>query len=256
MSAVSPAIVKTILQLQSLPSLANFSLGGGTNLAIRYNHRISDDIDMFCSDIIGKEGFNKIEEEVKKHFGKHARNFDDPCDINDQYTFLRFYVDAEDGTMIKVDLLQNMKSIYDIEIIQDIGLYSIKDIGLFKLVSLSNRSTKKDIYDLDFITNDVKLTCLFEELKLKISQYNKAEHKTIFDLDKNKSVIENINLLIEFDNTLGSSKSPTHSHDNIKIVEGNKTWFQAKISWKSKVRELFRYLGKDFPGPKGVSIKK
>jgi predicted nucleotidyltransferase component of viral defense system len=166
MNAVSPAIVKIILQLQSLPSLSNFSLAGGTNLPMRYNHRISDDIDMFCSDIIGKEGFQKIEEEVKKNFGKHVRNFDDPCDINDQYTFLRFYIDAEDETIIKVDLLQNMKSMYDIEIIEDIRLFSIMDIGLFKLVSLSNRSTKKDIYDLDFITNDVKPTILFEELKL------------------------------------------------------------------------------------------
>ena len=96
MSAVSSAIVKTILELQKLPSLSNFSLAGGTNLAIRYNHRISDDIDMFCYDIIGKAGFQKIEEEVKQYFGKRARSFDDPCDINDQYTFLRFYVDAED----------------------------------------------------------------------------------------------------------------------------------------------------------------
>jgi hypothetical protein len=53
MTAVSPAIVKTIIQLQSLPSLANFSLAGGTNLALQYNHRISDDIDLFCSEIIG-----------------------------------------------------------------------------------------------------------------------------------------------------------------------------------------------------------
>ena len=69
MTAVSPTIVKTILQLQSLPSLANFGLAGGTNLAIQYNHRISDDIDLFCPEIIGLDGFNKIQEEVKAHFG-------------------------------------------------------------------------------------------------------------------------------------------------------------------------------------------
>ena len=109
MSAVSPAIIKTIFQLQSLPSLANFSLAGGTNLALQYNHRISDDIDLFCSEIIGLKGFKQIQDEVTIQFGKSARNFDNPCDINDQYSFLRFFVDAEDGTMIKVDVLQNMK---------------------------------------------------------------------------------------------------------------------------------------------------
>jgi len=109
MGAISPANVKTILQLQSLPSLSNFSLAGGTNLALQYNHRISDDIDLFCSEIIGFDGFNKIIEEVKNHFGENARNFDFPCDINDQYCFLRFFVDTEDGTMIKIEMLQNMK---------------------------------------------------------------------------------------------------------------------------------------------------
>lgn len=254
MSAVSPAIVKTILQLQSLPSLANFSLAGGTNLALQYNHRISDDIDLFCSEIIGLEGFNKIQEEVKASFGKNARNFDNPCDINDQYSFLRFFIDTDDGTMIKVDVLQNMKHLFEIETINDIRLFSKADIGLYKLVSLSNRSTKKDIYDLDFITDEIKLSTLYESLKDKAKKFNKEEHKTIFDLDKNQSVLDNLELLISFDNITASSKFPTHTHDNIKITEGNKTWVEARISWRSKVRALYDYLGKDFPKPKGIDI--
>lgn len=254
MNAVSPAIVKTIIQLQSLPSLSNFNLAGGTNLALQYNHRISDDIDLFCSEIVGINGFQMIEDEVKEYFGKSVRNFDNPCDIDDQYTFLRFYIDTEDGTMIKVDLLQNMKCIFDIETKDNIRLFSKNDIGLYKLVSLSNRATKKDIYDLDFITDEIKLTVLFEKLKEKVAKFNKDEHKTIFDLDKNESVLENIELLISFDNTTGSSKSPTHTHDNIKIIEGNKTWIEAKINWRSKVRQLYNYLGQEFPAPKGIDI--
>lgn len=254
MSAVSPAIVKTILQLQNLPSLANFSLAGGTNLALQYNHRISDDIDIFCAEIVGLNGFNKIQEEVKAHFGKNARNFDNPCDINDQYSFLRFFIDTEDGTMIKVDVLQNMKHLFEIEIINDIQLFSKADIGLYKLVSLSNRSTKKDIYDLDFITDEIKLNTLYESLKEKAKKFDKEEHKTIFDLDENQSVLDNLELLISFDNITASSKFPTHTHDNIKIMEGSKTWVEARISWRSKVRELYNHLGIDFPKPKGINI--
>lgn len=254
MSAVSPAIVKTIFQLQSLPSLANFSLAGGTNLALQYNHRISDDIDIFCSEIIGLEGFNKIQEEVKASFGKNTRNFDNPCDINDQYSFLRFFIDTEDGTMIKVDVLQNMKYLFEIETINNIRLFSKADIGLYKLVSLSNRSTKKDIYDLDFITDEIKLSNLYESLKEKAKKFNKEEHKTIFDLDKNQSVLDNLELLISFDNITASSKFPTHTHDNIKITEGSKTWIEARISWRSKVRALYDHLGVDFPKPKGIDI--
>ena len=254
MSAVSPAIVKTIIQLQSLPSLASFSLAGGTNLALQYNHRISDDIDLFCSEIIGLEGFNKIQEEVKASFGKNARNFDNPCDINDQYSFLRFFIDTDDGTMIKVDVLQNMKHLFEIETINEIRLFSKADIGLYKLVSLSNRSTKKDIYDLDFITDEIKLSMLYESLKEKAEKFNKEEDKTIFDLDKNQSVLDNLELLISFDNITASSKFPTHTHDNIKITEGSKTWVEARISWRSKVRALYDHLGIDFPKPKGIDI--
>jgi hypothetical protein len=43
--------------------------------------------------------------------------------------------------------------------------------------------------------------------------------------------------------------------DTIQIIEGSKTWIEAKISWRSKVRRLYNYLGKDFPGPKGMKIK-
>ncbi|UPQ78328.1 nucleotidyl transferase AbiEii/AbiGii toxin family protein [Flavobacterium azooxidireducens] len=235
MTAVSPTIVKTILQLQSLPSLANFGLAGGTNLAIQYNHRISDDIDLFCPEIIGLEGFNKIQEEVKAHFGKSAGNFDNPCDINDQYSFLRFFIDTEEGIMIKVDVLQNMKHLFKMDTINNIRLFSKADIGLYKLVSLANRSTKKDIYDLDFITDEIKLSTLYESLKEKAEKFNKEEHKTIFDLDKNQSVLDNLELLISFDNITTSSKFPTHTLDTIKITEGSKTLVEAryKLAFKS-----------------------
>ena len=63
MNAVSPEILRTIQELQRLPSLWGFSLGGGTNLALQYNHRISDDIDLFCPHIVGISGFANIEKE-------------------------------------------------------------------------------------------------------------------------------------------------------------------------------------------------
>jgi hypothetical protein len=43
-------------------------LGGGTNLAIRYDHRESIDIDLFFSGIIGKSGYIKIENEIQAYF--------------------------------------------------------------------------------------------------------------------------------------------------------------------------------------------
>jgi hypothetical protein len=128
MQAVTPAISKAIIELQALPTVSKFTLGGGTNLALQFNHRISDDIDLFCKEIIGKEGFKNIENEVRNYFGSKAKSFDDPCDINDQYCFLRFFLDLEDGTTIKVEMLQNMKNLFDIEVIQGIKLLSKKTL--------------------------------------------------------------------------------------------------------------------------------
>lgn len=49
MKAVTPAIIKVIIELQALPTISKFSLGGGTNLVLQFNYRVSDDIDLFCN---------------------------------------------------------------------------------------------------------------------------------------------------------------------------------------------------------------
>ncbi|QBN17835.1 hypothetical protein [Flavobacterium nackdongense] len=148
-----------------------------------------------------------------------------------------------------------MKNLFATEFNQGIHLLSKKDIGLFKLISTSNRSTKKDIYDLDFITDTISLIDLYEDLKVKTLKFNKEEHRTIFDLSKNNTPIDNPELLLKFDDNSDYSKFPSHTNDTIQIINGSKTWIEAKISWRSKVRRLYEYLGKDFPGPKGIKIK-
>ena len=72
MAAVSAELLETIIELQGFSSLKNAVLGGGTNLAIRYDHRESIDLDLFFSGIIGKSGYKEIEKE-------------NPCDESDQY---------------------------------------------------------------------------------------------------------------------------------------------------------------------------
>ncbi|OCB70977.1 hypothetical protein LPBF_11980 [Flavobacterium crassostreae] len=111
-----------------------------------------------------------------------------------------------------MEILQNMKNLFDVEVNQGIRLLSKKDIGLFKLISTSNRSTKKDIYDLDFITDTVSLIDLYEDLKVKTLKFNKEEDKTIFDLSKNKTPIDNPELLLKFDNNSDYSKFPSHTN--------------------------------------------
>lgn len=253
MSAVSEEIVSTIKKLQQLESLSLFSLGGGTNLALRFQHRISIDIDLFTDCIIGESGFKSIQLEMSTAFKKDLISFEFPCNIDDQYIFARCLINCN-KTIIKIELLQNMKTIHEIELKDDIKLISKKDIGLFKLVSASNRAAKKDVYDLDYITDEVPLIELYEGLKIKVEKYNTESDQTIFDLDKEKCPISNPQLLLRFDEGIDMMASrPMHSDDSIQNFKG-KTWFEARYSWRTKVRELFKHLNVPFPSPQSINI--
>lgn len=63
---VDKRIKKTIKELQSLSTLQLFFLVGRTNLALRFNHRESEDIDLFCQEKIGVSGFKEIEKRNKR----------------------------------------------------------------------------------------------------------------------------------------------------------------------------------------------
>lgn len=60
-----------------------------------------------------------------------------------------------------VEILQNFQRLDEIEIIDGIKLLTKQDVGLLKLMSGSNRASKKDIYDLDYITDDIPLVSLY-----------------------------------------------------------------------------------------------
>jgi hypothetical protein len=255
MSAVSEELIEIIKELQSLPSLSEFSLAGGTNLALVYNHRKSIDIDLIVSGIIGIDRFRSIIDEIQNHFEeKNTKVILMNEELGEQFLFLRIFITRGDIT-VKVEFLQNMFCTTGVEIHNDIRVVSKMDIGLFKMMSASNRMAKKDIYDLAFITDEISLITLYNNLKAKSAEYNDPIHRTIFDLDDEVSPIDNVSLLLEFDNLkpAGANK-PFHSDDRIDIVQDGRTWIEARLLWRQRVRELYNYLGKDFPRPQGIPI--
>jgi hypothetical protein len=256
MIAVSPLLKQTILELQNLPSLAQFALGGGTNLALRYNHRISVDIDFFVPMTLGRSSFDKIIEEVESLYGKkHVNIMLLNTELEDQFLFLRMFISKNDE-VIKVEFLQNMKCLFAPEFFEEIRVIHKTDIGLFKIMSASNRFAKKDIYDLDYITDEIDLVELFHHFEIKSKKFNLPEHQSIFDLDIELNPIDKPELLLVFDNPKSSKQNrPSHSNDRIEIIASSKTWPMARLSWRAKVRRLYEHLGKDFPAPTGIKIK-
>jgi len=247
MAAVSAELLETIIELQSLSSLKNAVLGGGTNIAIRYDHRESIDIDFFFSGIIGKSGYKEIENEIQTHFKGNATRLDYPCDESDQYMFMRFWVKKQERN-IKVEIIQNANFLDEPELIGGARLASIRDIGLLKLMTASNRASFKDIYDLDYLTEDVTLSTLMADLKYKQETFKGEEYRTIFDLDNEVSPVGDPLRLLLFEAKAAERKNrPNHSDHRILPQSDKKNWMAAQSSYRRKVRRLCNELGVDFP---------
>ncbi|SHM88500.1 hypothetical protein SAMN04488057_104223 [Cyclobacterium lianum] len=70
-----------------------------------------------------------------------------------------------------------------------------------------------------------------------------------FVLNNEISPLTRPELLLEFDNRKYSKFKPFHSNDRIDIIEGSKSWQEARISWRFKVRKLYQEMGLEFPTP-------
>jgi hypothetical protein len=68
LESISKELYELIVELQKLDSIKQFSLAGGTGLALRFDHRKSVDIDLFSSFNIGLKGFMDIKKELQNHF--------------------------------------------------------------------------------------------------------------------------------------------------------------------------------------------
>ncbi len=245
MEAVNNQIRELVIELQSLAFAPGFGLAGGTNLAIRFNHRLSDDIDLFSDKLIGKEGFQKIKAILENKYQQELKF----CDIineesGNQYCFLRALI-HKGGLNIKVEFIQNIYRLFEIEMLNGVNVLSVEDIGVMKLMSVSSRKANKDVYDLDLITDKINLEVIWGLLETKRKATEAAAHKCLFDLDDDPNPLDDMSLLLKFDDTNYSAlpQRPSHSTDRLLLLPSSKKWVLARASWKRKVRDLMRNKG-------------
>ncbi len=233
MKPFSPFLVQTIHELQELECFDSFALVGGTNLALRFYHRVSVDIDLFSNKPHSVDDFKKIYATLKGRFNHNIvdttlRNGD-----NDRKVTMQFFI-QNNNESVKVDLIQNVQRINDVEILDGIKMVSVKDVGVLKLKTISQRTNRKDIYDLDRITDDIPLTELFEALKLKNEKFKAYPFQSPLDLQSNSCPSITPESLLTFKH---------HDlKDSIEVFENNKSWTEAEISWTEKVE---RFLSHD-----------
>ena len=93
---ISDNLYYFVQKIQKAPELNNFALTGGTNLAIRFDHRVSVDIDLFSNKMIGIEGMLKLHEQLVNTF-KDFRPKIELLRIKDDRTiWSRFFVTRVD----------------------------------------------------------------------------------------------------------------------------------------------------------------
>ena len=151
---------RMLLQLKLLSKIDsfknNFYLAGGTALAIHLRHRESVDLDFFS--------LNDFDINILENFlvDKNYRVI-----VNNINT-IHLLVDN-----VKISLLKYKYPLLDnFNDFEGINLASINDIFCMKMISISQRSEKKDFYDLYELFKKFKFENLKELLTKKYHEFN------------------------------------------------------------------------------------
>ena len=133
---VEPGTFSILERLMEIKALQPFSLVGGTALSLRYGHRTSVDIDLFCHE---KFDHDPIINALKKEFGKGYST-------ESKYARWGIFCYLDD---VKVDIVHNPHPLIDnLETTNGIRMYANKDIIAMKLSAILGRGMKKDFWDL------------------------------------------------------------------------------------------------------------
>lgn len=113
--------------------LSDFSLAGGTALALQLGHRVSVDLDLFSQNAFDAE---LLKANMVSNYGFQINGI--------AKNTLRGFAGN-----VKVDLISHQYQILNKPSIQNgIRLYSLEDIAAMKLNAICNRGTKKDFADI------------------------------------------------------------------------------------------------------------
>ncbi|MFD2561211.1 nucleotidyl transferase AbiEii/AbiGii toxin family protein [Aquimarina rubra] len=222
----------------------DFHLGGGTNLAIKYNHRLSIDIDLFSTDIVGTEKLNQIINFFKREFETETIQTIPMNFGNEQFAWLQVFVNHPD-IKTKVDIIQNLKLTEKIESIDDIRLINDIDIGALKLLAASNRGVQKDFYDLYLLSEIYPLVEFYDRLQYRNEVFASKKDKNIFDISTGKPIERLERDLTSLGNFNRASNKKEESN-RIVFTEDSSVklaWPVLRDRWKKKVQELAKEKG-------------
>ena len=140
-STVSEGTLDILKKKFQIKELENFFLVGGTNLSLRYGHRISVNIDLF-----GTLEFenDQIIEILERNFQTFSyKNNSNPIGV---FGFI---------DNVKIDLVRHyfFNTISDTIVVYGIRMFGDQDIMAMKSLAILKRGVKKDFYDINELLN-------------------------------------------------------------------------------------------------------
>lgn len=149
--AIPSGVLPVLRELVRIPALREHALVGGTALALRHGHRMSVDIDLFCTAPMDTQ---VVLGELERAFGSR---FSYRRDQQAQWAVFGFVDD------VKVDIVHfPHQRITDVRHEDGISLYADADIAPMKIEAILHRAKKKDFYDLDILLREHGLPAIMD----------------------------------------------------------------------------------------------
>lgn len=153
--ALLPQTQQLLQILGTLTVLQPFYLAGGTALALRLGHRISQDLDFFANiETLDDNLRRQIVLTLQNHLPTIHQDSNLGLVLEVNYVVTSFF-------SYGYPLLAPTDSVIGIEIA------SLLDIGLMKLDAIAGRGMRKDFYDIYAIAQQIPLDALFAHIEKK-----------------------------------------------------------------------------------------
>ncbi len=150
---IEPNTLGLLNRICAIPEFDSFGLVGGTNLALRYGHRVSVDLDFFT-----KEKF--IPEQVVSVVSKNFRHFELVFQKNQTLIF--------DIEHVRVDYVwYPFEWLFPFDLHNAIRMANVEDLIPMKIQGLENRKSKKDFWDIACLLDHYSLEQMMEIMKKK-----------------------------------------------------------------------------------------
>lgn len=197
---VEPRTLELLKRLMAFPPIKPFFLVGGTALALQLGHRFSIDLDLFTPQPFDKELL------LNALFSEFDISVESEGD-----QLLLTYIEE-----IKVDFVKmGYPILYPTVEVEGIRLLDIKDVAAMKLKAIAQRGSKKDFYDIYFLSKILSLEEMLTIFKTKFAQFE------VFHIVKSLTYFEDAENFadpIVFDKKVSWTKVKKSIADQVKML--------------------------------------